>query len=237
MKAIKLSILALPLTFVSCINCIEGTGDAVEEERSLHQFEELSIETSINVTLHQDRNLDQPKLVLNGQQNILDNIVTDVSGNVLEIDAEKCFNTNDVLEAHLYFAEIKEIDISGSGSLNSDGKIKGEDLELNIDGSGEVDLKVKYESLDTDINGSGDVTLRGNVVEHDAVINGSGDILAVGMKTTETELEINGSGSCEVHATESLDISVNGSGDVKYKGNPQHLNQQINGSGGVSTIK
>jgi len=53
------------------------------------------------------------------------------------------------------------------------------------------------------------------------------------LKTKECEVEIYGSGDCDVNVSESLDVRINGSGNVTYKGNPAEVNQKVSGSGGA----
>jgi hypothetical protein len=44
---------------------------------------------------------------------------------------------------------------------------------------------------------------------------------------------ISGSGSVSVHATNSLNAAIYGSGDIRYSGRPETVQQQITGSGSV----
>lgn len=224
-------------TFQSCMTCIEGEGEITEEERLLPVYDELDVECSVNVFLHQDSKNEQSKAIIKGQPNLIPNIKLDVSGDKLTVETDRCMNTTKTIEVHLYFPILTNINVESSANLYSEGRIKTNDLEIEIDGSGDVDLDVKTESLETTINGSGDIKLSGKTDEYDIEINGSGDVLAFDLSTKETEIEINGSGSCEVDVSESLDILINGSGDVKYKGSPEHVNQRINGSGEVQTVK
>ncbi|MEF8983378.1 MAG: DUF2807 domain-containing protein [Bacteroidales bacterium] len=45
-------------------------------------------------------------------------------------------------------------------------------------------------------------------------------------------ISISGSGSCDVHVTENLEVDVSGSGKVRYEGNPV-IDADISGSGKV----
>lgn len=236
-KLLPIASIFILFTLQGCMTCIEGEGEVTEEERLISLFDELDVECSVNVFLHQDSKNEQSKAIIKAQPNLIPNIKLDVSGDKLTIETDHCMNTTKTVEIHLYFPMLTSISVESSANLYSEGRLKTNDLEVEIDGSGDLELDVKTESLETTINGSGDIKLSGKTDEHDIEINGSGDVLSFDLSTKETEIEINGSGSCEIDVSESLDILINGSGDVKYKGNPEHVNQRINGSGEVQTIK
>ena len=49
--------------------------------------------------------------------------------------------------------------------------------------------------------------------------------------------DFNEDGHADVWAEESLSVSVAGSGDVRYKGEPKKVEQSIAGSGSVKRVK
>ena len=51
---------------------------------------------------------------------------------------------------------------------------------------------------------------------------------------TEALTKVYGSGDATVRASEQLDASVTGSGDVHYSGNPPKVRKNVTGSGGIA---
>lgn len=113
------------------------------------------------------------------------------------------------------------ITVSGSGDINGN-KIKCANLSAKLNGSGDINLKgITAENTEAYVSGSGDISLTGNCVNAEFNVNGSGDINGVGLKTQNASTMINGSGDINCYATEWLKGSVNGSGEVGYKGSPR----------------
>lgn len=64
------------------------------------------------------------------------------------------------------------------------------------------------------------------------ILSGTGKISAFGLFTEKAQLEINGGGQIEVSVRDNLNVKIDGSGIVYYKGNPE-LYTQITGAGQV----
>ncbi|MDL2261990.1 DUF2807 domain-containing protein [Bacteroidales bacterium OttesenSCG-928-I21] len=147
------------------------------------------------------------------------------------------------------------LNIAGSGSINAE-KFKSSDTEVLVNGSGDINIKnlhtakisttisgsgdvsikdLHTETLSTTIVGSGDVNYIGNTTSHSINILGSGDINAFNLISKTAKISVLGSGDTKVFATETLDIVINGSGDVFYKGDSQITLKSI-GSGKVKKI-
>ena len=63
-------------------------------------------------------------------------------------------------------------------------------------------------------------------------ISGSGDIHAFGLPGKSANVDITGSGNCEVNVSDQLNVEISGSGNVYYLGNPS-ITTDITGSGNV----
>ena len=84
-------------------------------------------------------------------------------------------------------------------------------------------------------DGSGDATLEGKADEVKLSIDGSGDVRAERLAARSVEVSIHGSGDARVNASDKLEARVAGSGDVLYRGHPQHVTRDIAGSGSVAS--
>ena len=61
------------------------------------------------------------------------------------------------------------------------------------------------------------------------------NINAFGLTTKTADIEISGSGKCEVSVSDKLEAKLSGSGRVRYKGNPV-VSTNISGSGSVVQV-
>ncbi|MFW5662942.1 MAG: GIN domain-containing protein, partial [Bacteroidota bacterium] len=102
-----------------------------------------------------------------------------------------------------------------------------------LNNNGSADWTSDYLELDPVIisNGSGDIELTGESDEQDIRSAGSGDIDLRKMPANSVDIEVNGSGDVSVIAREYAEVKINGSGDVSIDSLSGILKVFINGSG------
>ena len=69
-------------------------------------------------------------------------------------------------------------------------------------------------------NGSADLSLEGTAGRLALDLSGSGDAEVAGLNAREAQVAVSGSGDVDVRADQRLDVDVDGSGDVRYHGDP-----------------
>jgi hypothetical protein len=241
----------LLLSLYSCdensINpCERGEGAIVSEVRNVSNFTRISLDIPGDLYIRRDSVF---HLEISAQANILDEITTEVIGDRLEIDNDRCLRNHKTIRIDLSLPEVTTLEVNGSGDVfgldrfetdalnllvDGSGSIEWEAdvrrLDIDIDGSGNITLHAQADEIETDIKGSGDLFLSGSTFSHLIDINGSGDVFAFDAPTNESTVEITGSGGCELRVSDALDVTIRGSGDVKYKGNPQ-VSANVTGSG------
>jgi hypothetical protein len=129
-------------------------------------------------------------------------------------------------------AENVQVKVSGSGDVNITG-IRG-NLEVDGVGSGDVQAGgLQLESCSVKLAGSGDVKLKGRTAKLTVSVVGSGDVDARELAAVKVNIKDTGSGDVSVHAIDSLDALLMGSGDLRYSGTPSHVKVSAHGSGDV----
>lgn len=80
--------------------------------------------------------------------------------------------------------------------------------------------------------GSGNVSITDpmETTNLDILLNGSGSFFGFPLSAQNCQVDIIGSGNCEVTANQELDVIIEGSGSVFYKGTPT-IKEHITGSG------
>ncbi len=213
--------------------CVRGSGPVVSETRSLASFNKITLDVSADIYLTQDS---VQSVIIKAQENILDILETEVVNGRLKIDFDRnCVKNHDQINIYITVADIREVDIQGSGDVIALSPISTSDLSFEIDGSGSIQVPhVTANSIGIDISGSGDASFAGDSTVNylDIDINGSGDIKAFGLPVNHVKVDIDGSGDARVHALQSLDIYISGSGNVYYMGYPQ-ITTHISGSGDI----
>ena len=212
---------------------ISGEGEIVKQEITLPAFDGIALGFSGDVFLTPGAT---QKVVIEGQQNIIDNIKRDVENGTWKINFIKNVNNAKEVKVYITIPKVDYVGLFGSGTIESTGKFTGIDqFDVSLSGSG--DIRMEYEANETElqISGSGDIALRGNSKSLEISISGSGDVEAADLITGECDVHISGSGDATVHVNGELESQISGSGDVHYKGNAS-VTARISGSGTVSKL-
>lgn len=151
------------------------------------------------------------------------------------------------------FAPTDSVDlgVAGSGSLDANvpraaklaGAVAGSgrialrgaagDCTLTLAGSGSADASglACESSAKIAVRGSGSAKLAGHTKSCDVVVDGSGGVKTDGLECDSVDVVVNGSGSVALAKVASLKVQINGSGNVRYRGEPTLRGIAVNGSG------
>lgn len=212
-----------------------GVLDA-SETRELESFSQIELDINAEVTILQS---EETKIDIQADSSDLEEIRTRVQDGKLIIDRQvsfMLFDTTPAPELTIYLQDLEAITINGAGKVSSDS-LELEELAITINGSGDIALaNLSSESVEAVINGSGRIDLSGEAPNQQITINASGDFLGHELAGQDVIVQINGSGSAEVDVETSLRISIVGSGDVRYTGEPSSVDRQVVGSGEIKQI-
>ena len=167
----------------------------------------------------------------------LTNLKNSGSGDIEIKDAFKAsdlvigLNGSGDLDANLN-ANNLELRVSGSGDTELTG-VRGT-FKVSILGSGDLDAEgLKLENCYIKNSGSGDMELSGKTNSLDASNMGSGDVNGYNLLTVDAVVTNSGSGDVTLNVVEKLNVTLNGSGDLTYRGNPTNVDVRERGSGEV----
>jgi hypothetical protein len=220
---------------VNMSKTIKGNGRMTSEERSVSDLSRIKIRGGINVEVVPGVSL----LKVEADENLLRYIETKEENGWIIIKTKDNFNlrSNHPIRVFISTDVISAVNIAGSGSLKGDGKFDGAGaLDIDIAGSGDVTLAVNTPKVNVDIRGSGSVTLSGETRNASVDIAGSGNYMAENLLTESTDIDIKGSGDAKVHADNTLDANLLGSGSVYYRGKA-NVHTNTAGSGRVRPME
>jgi hypothetical protein len=212
---------------------IKGEGEIVRQEITLPAIDGINLAFSGDVVLTPGS---AQKIILEGQQNIIDNIKREVRDGHWNIAFEKNVKEAKKVTVYMTVPSLEDVGLSGSGSIRSTGTFTGlSDLDVSVSGSGDINFAHDSKTTDVRISGSGNITLSGATQNLDIVISGSGHVMAKELKASDCDISISGSGNATVQVNGDLETSISGSGDVWYTGNA-NVSARISGSGEVMKI-
>lgn len=242
MKKLRLlfSLLTLSLFFISSQNVfsqtVYGDGNVVKETRTLSSFNSIELNGVMNVFLKQGSN---ESAVIEADKNIIPYIVTKVnSSGELEISSiEKVdIKKSTKLNVYVTIKDISKLECNGVGNLSSESKLDLNDLEIENNGVGNIDLDVNCNKLELENNSVGNTTLSGNIDNVNIEHNGVGNIKAYDLIADNLKIESNAVGNAEVNSQREIFITLNGMGNVYYKGNASVKKLEKNGFGNVKKM-
>jgi len=213
---------------------IIGSGNVISQTYDLSGFDKIEIGAGGDLFVTQG---DEYSVVVEAEDNLFEHLEVEVGGDELSVDTKEFIylkNTKPI-KVFVTLPKVEKLIVEGSGSVESETLLRGEELSLVIRGSGSFDVEVDVVELASGIDGSGEILVRGDAESHVASIAGSGTISSFDLITENARVRIAGSGDVMVFASEELDVSITGSGDVLYKGDAS-VSQRVEGSGGVRKI-
>lgn len=226
------AMLAFTVLMASCDEggmCLKGEGDVETRSLDISRFEGVSVNGSTRVFISRGG---EQRVEVKGQSNILDELETKVQGGVWEISFDRCLRDHETVEVYITVPELTSASVGGSGYVELEDEFKSDDFDASVSGSGDMKLQLDTDNLTSHISESGTISAAGVANRHDISISGSGNNKSFDLRTTETEVDISGSGKAQVNARNSLDVEISGSGRVYHKGNPK-VNADVSGSGKI----
>ncbi|QEM12783.1 head GIN domain-containing protein [Mucilaginibacter rubeus] len=222
------------------VNPIVKHADQTTQDRHLSGFSAIDLAGSFDVYFTQGSN---ESVKVEAPSDVIDKIITEVQGGVLKIYSKKgtnwdswSFGRSRKMIVHVVAKDMTSINVAGSGDVYFREGITTTSLKLKVVGSGDMLGKVNAKNLDSSISGSGDMKLSGRADNSRVNVVGSGDFTARDLITVNTEVHIAGSGDATINASNKIDASVSGSGDVHYTGGAKNISSSKAGSGDIERI-
>lgn len=231
---IMIALIALTL-FTSCEK-VKGRGDVITETRTTGTYNSIGL--SMSATVYYTQATDY-SLKISGQENVLNEIITQVEGNQLVIKVRNgvYLGKHDPITVYISSPNVSELEVSGSGDIFSENTWTANDVSLDISGSGNITISaIDAKHISANISGSGAIkAVSGNAGREDLTISGSGTIDLRSVEADTVYSTTSGSGDTYVFATDLLDVTISGSGNIWYYGTPV-VNTHISGSGNVKRM-
>ena len=215
---------------------VVGNGNVVTKTVNTSDYAGIQAVGSIDVHLQKGV---EGTITVTTDDNLQEYIIIEVKDdNMLVIRTKKNTNlkTKKGIHVTVPFQDISEVSLVGSGDVDSKDAIVTPTLDISVTGSGDMVLMVDATSINAKVTGSGDMKLSGKATDLEVKISGSGDYEGTSLIAENTQVYISGSGDAEVYAKSSLKARVNGSGGIKYAGNPVKSDTKVSGSGTIKSM-
>jgi hypothetical protein len=208
-----------------------GSGHVVTTQRHTDKFTDVVVDGPFLVQLQE---ADSAQIEINAEDNLMQFIETYVKGSTLYVKLRDNVKLNYILNIRIYLKNsvYHSVTYSGEGSVKNTDTLHTDHFSCTINGVNSAYFNVITPKLDIALNGNGYIELSGNAHTYNSEIKGNGKVGGLGLGCTDATINVEGSGGQTITVLNTLDVSIQGSGNVQYKGDPS-VNSDIQGSGAV----
>jgi hypothetical protein len=213
MRNLTLLLIPVALVVTGCHghfnNGLNGSGKRALQKRDVAPFTSISTQGAydIEVVCQKPVNLE-----IEGDDNILPLITTEVSNNVLYIKSRQNYSVHEPISLRISVPNLDGATVSGAGKLDITG-IKNEKFEL--DSSGAPSIKIAGDTKVVDIDTSGAARIDAHKLHASRAI-----------------VDSKGVSKIDIAAKDQLDVTISGPSHVTYEGDPV-VNKTVHGPGSV----
>lgn len=232
MKTIR-SIIAIAVCslFVSCTISI-GSNNIVKQERNVKGFDAIRVSHGIDIELSRgDFNV-----VAEANDNLIDVLETEVSGNTLLVFVDKSRIKNAHLKVYITAPDIRKINASSSSDVKLINPMKSSsELSFEASSSASIEGEVDAPEISISVSSSGEVNLKGNCRNLNLGASSSGEIDAEDLKAENVIADVSSAGSVNTYASVSLKANASSAGEIRYKGGSKKNSIKTSSAGSVKS--
>jgi len=209
--------------------------DANVTPRTLQaQFDNVKVSGSINLVLSQS---DAVSLAVSAsEEKYIADISTLVENGTLRIfwSGGNNWTKNRQLTVYLGFKQISAIGASGASNVRVVGKIKQDELKIDLSGASNIKGTLDLKSFTISLSGASEAKLDGNVRQLTINSSGASDVNAYNLEAESCSASASGASDLKLNIAQELNAVASGASHIYYKGNVPKLNIK---NSGVSKIE
>jgi len=211
----------------------EGNRELSTEAYVFDHFDALHIEDAFHVELYQS---DDYYVEIEAEENLMDMIKIDVSGNVLYLSFKEKIHPNIPIKVNIAMPELSRVDIKGASRMQTNSPYITPNMEIHADGASRVHMNIIADEIHSYSKGAAMIELSGTTGLLINDMQGAGIFHGLNLDAYTAKVNLNGVGKISVNVEESLNASVNGVGKVEYTGSPKILDKKVSGMGKIIQV-
>jgi len=188
---------------------VAGSGKLLKEQRTVSSFNSIVTEGAFDIEIVCQKPL---SLEIEGDDNVLPLVSTEVSNNVLRIRNLRSYSVSKPLIIKISAPDLEAITASGAGTIEVSG-LKNDKFEIDANGAPTIKAAGETAALTVDANGAAKIDTHR-------------------LRAARVVVDSKGVSSIDVNAKEQLDVTVSGPSHVSYEGDAV-VNKTIHGPGSV----
>ena len=188
---------------------IKGSGKRVTEKRTVTPFTSISTEGAFTIEVTCQKELG---LEVEGDDNVLGVVTTEVSNNVLRLRNTKNYSSSEQVKFRISVPNLEGLSVQGAGHIDVKG-LNNEKFEIDAEGAPSISVSGNTKIIDIDSRGDGKIDTHS-------------------LHASRGVVDSKGVAQIDLDVADELDVTVSGPSTVYYEGNPK-INKTIHGPGRV----
>lgn len=197
---------------------LRGNGTIKSQNRNVSGFTGIDVGGGFRVELVLGS---KEGVRLEAEENLLNNIKTEVENGVLHIYNSESIKTKKAMTAYITVKELRSIEVSGGVKVTSNSTFKADAFNVNMSGGSAVALALNTNQLTAEMSGASKLQLTGIAGKITMDMSGASKVEAAGLEATHVKIDASGASKVQVYAKETLNVSASGASLVRYKGSPK----------------
>lgn len=201
---------AIVLFASGCHMGVKGSGLRRTEKRDVGSFSAIDVSGMLHVEVTCQKPV---SLEIEGDDNLLSLIQTEVVNNVLQIKSTKNYHSREPIVVRLSVPSLDRIESTGATRVRV-SDLKNDRFEIHSSGVVNVSATGQTKTLEIDETGAGTIDTHN-------------------LRAQSVSVSVSGAAGVDVYASEQLDVTVSGAAHVTYSGDPT-VRKNVSGAGSVN---
>ena len=213
MKTLAILFILIALPLAGCHHGmhsgVKGSGKREVQKRDVSAFTSISTEGAFNVDVVCQK---AQSLEIEGDDNILPLISTEVSNGVLRLKNAKTYSVSQPVTIKISVPNIDGLTVSGAGMIDVSG-LKNDKFEIDSEGAPQIKVSGITKVVDIDTSGAARIDTHN-------------------LHAAKGVVDSKGVSKVDVDVKDQLDVTISGPSVVTYEGDPT-VKKTINGPGKI----
>lgn len=198
------------LPAISIFSCEKGSGIAKTEIRDLAEFKEIEVSGNIEIEVTAQKEF---SVNVEADDNLLEYIKTEVSGDTLKIYTKKGFSPVTKTRLVITMPELSGLDTSGASKVLANN-LSSDSFKINVSGASKIEINGQVNDLNIEANGASKIN-------------------ADNLKSANANIDVSGATYVSVFVTEELKAEASGASKISYSGEPKNVFEDTSGASSV----
>jgi len=188
---------------------VKGSGKREVQKREIGPFTSISTEGAFNLEIVCGKDV---SVEVEGDDNILPLVSSEVRGNVLRLSNAKSYSVNDPVTFRITVPNLEALSADGAGKIQVTG-VNNDKIQISSDGAPTITVAGTTKMVGVDSNGAAKIDTHN-------------------LRSAHAIVDTKGASKVDLGVCDKLDVNVSGVSHVTYRGDPV-VNKTIHGPGKV----